>query len=236
MGRSWWHQWRYQTAVLVVAVGTAALRPIKGYNGCFDRDGAIIRQFDKNGRPLPDLEDHVDAGKPVFSQQRNELKNPLSYHTSKYGRYPKYLFHWTKKKDARNMAKVRHILASKKSDGDAFLGEGVYMTAIPGWANQDVVRKNNYGGAMWNKFNRWNSANAYVRVDYAALFEILEMKPKADWQSNFCIRVPMGRLLLTPRIGARISWTPSWDRTKREWRECEEWDWPPPGDWRWEYM
>ena len=230
--------------LLVVAVGTAGaltpsipeLPPIKGYNGCFDRDGALIRQFDKNGRPLPDLEDHVDAGKPVFSQQRNELKNPLSYHTSKYGRYPKYLFHWTKKKDARNMAKVRHILASKKSEGDASLGEGVYMTAIPQWADPDVVRKNNYGGAMWNKFNRWNSANAYVRVDYAALFEILEMKPKADWQSNFCIRVPMGRLLLTPRIGARISWTPTWDPTKREWRECEEWDWPPPGDWRWEYM
>ena len=123
------------------------------------------------------------------------------------------------------MAKVRHILASKKSEGDASLGEGVYMTAIPQWADPDVVRKNNYGGAMWNKFNRWHSANAYVRVDYAALFEILEMKPKADWQSNFCIRVPMGNLRLTPRIGAAISWTPTWDRKEREWRECEYWDW-----------
>ena len=221
--------------MLVVAVGTAgAWKPpiakaVKGYNGCFDKEGALIRQFDKDGAPIRDLEAHVAAGKPVFSQQRNELKNPLSYYQSTpprgYGQYPKYLFHWTTKKDAKLIKKARHILASKKSDGDAFLGEGVYMTAIPQWADPDVVRKNNYGGAMWNKFNRWHSANAYVRVDYAALFEILEMKPKADWQSNFCIRVPMGNLRLTPRIGAAISWTPTWDRKEREWRECEYWDW-----------
>ena len=210
--------------LLVVAVGTAGaltpsipeLPPIKGYNGCFDEDGALIR----------DLEAHVALGKPAFSQLRTELKNPLWYSKNhEYGGRPKYLYHWTKKKDAKNMAKVRHILASKKSEGDASLGEGVYMTAIPQWADPDVVRKNNYGGAMWNKFNRWHSANAYVRVDYAALFEILEMKPKADWQSNFCIRVPMGNLRLTPRIGAAISWTPTWDRKEREWRECEYWDW-----------
>ena len=227
MARSWRrHQWRCQTAVLVVAVGTAALRPIKGYNGCFDKDGALLRQVDKNGRPLPDLFLHVASGQPVFSQQRNELKNPLSYDTSKYGQYPKYLFHWTKKKDARNMAKVRHILASKKSDGDAFLGEGVYMTAIPGWANQDVVRKNNYGGAMWNKFNRWNSANAYIRVDYEPLAERLDIEVKADWQSNFCIRVPRGELYLTRGIGAVACWDMSWDHKNKEWIEHNEYfDW-----------
>ena len=217
--------------LLVVAVGTAGamrpsipkLPPVEGYNGCFDEDGALIR----------DLEAHVDLGKPAFSQLRAELKRPVWYSKNhEYGGRPKYLYHWTKKKDAKNMAKVRHILASKKSDGDAFLGEGVYMTAIPQWADPDVVRKNNYGGAMWNKFNRWNSANAYVRVDYEPLVEILEMKPKADWQSNFCIRVPMGRLLLTPRIGAKISWTPNWDLKKREWIECEEWDWVAEDYWR----
>ena len=26
----------------------------------------------------------------------------------------------------------------------------------------------------------------------------------------------MGKLLLTPRIGAKISWTPTWDRKKKE--------------------
>ena len=217
-------------ALLVIAVGTAGamrpsipqLPPVQGYTGCFDEDGALIR----------DVNAHVDAGKPAFSQMRTELKNPVWYSKNhEYGGRPKYLYHWTKKKDARNMAKVRHILASKKSDGDAFLGEGVYMTAIPGWADPDVVRKNNYGGAMWNKFNRWHSAKAYVRVDYAALFEILEMKPKAGWQSNFCIRVPMGKLLLTSRIGAKISWTPDWDRKKREWRECDEWDWVAEDYW-----
>ena len=211
--------------LLVVAVGTAGamqpsipkLPPVKGYNGCFDEDGALIR----------DLEDHVAAGKPAFSQLRAELKRPLWYSKNhEYGRRPKYLYHWTKKKDARNMAKVRHILASKKSDGDAFLGEGVYMTAIPGWANQDVVRKNNYGGAMWNKFNRWNSANAYIRVDYEPLAERLDIKVKADWQSNFCIRVPKGKLFLSRGIGAVACWDMSWDHKNKEWIEHNEYfDW-----------
>ena len=211
--------------LLVVAVGTAGamqpsipkLPPVKGYNGCFDEDGALIR----------DLEDHVAAGKPAFSQLRAELERPLWYSKNhEYGRRPKYLYHWTKKKDARNMAKVRHILASKKSDGDAFLGEGVYMTAIPGWANQDVVRKNNYGGAMWNKFNRWNSANAYIRVDYEPLAERLDIEVKADWQSNFCIRVPRGELYLTRGIGAVACWDMSWDHKNKEWIEHNEYfDW-----------
>ena len=133
--------------LLVVAVGTAGaltpsipeLPPIKGYNGCFDEDGALIS----------DLKAHVAAGKAVFSQLGTELKSPSWYSENhEYGGRPKYLYHWTKKKDAKNMAKVRHILASKKSEGDASLGEGVYMTAIPQWADPDVVRKNNYGGAM----------------------------------------------------------------------------------------
>ena len=59
------------------------------------------------------------------------------------------------------MKKVRHILASKKSDGDAFLGEGVY-DHIPDWVDPDA-QENNYR-AMWNKFTRWHSANVYVRA------------------------------------------------------------------------
>ena len=220
------HQWRYQTAVLVVAVGTAALRPIKGYNGCFDKDGALLRQVDKNGRPLPDLFLHVASGQPVFSQQRNELKDPLSYDTSKYGQYPKYLFHWTKKKLAKKIAEAGYIEETLASGGDAYLGEGVYMTSIPEWANQDVVRKNNYGGAMWNKFDRWNSANAYVRVDYEPLAERLGIEVKADWQSNFCIRVPKGKLFLNRSIGAVICWDRTWNYKNKEWIEHNEYfDW-----------
>ena len=210
MARSWRrHQWRCQTAVLVVAVGTAALRPIKGYNGCFDKDGALLRQVDKNGRPLPDLFLHVASGQPVFSQQRNELKHPLSYYKSEYGRRPKYLFHWTAKKYAKIIADDECIEQTEASGGDAYFGQGVYMTAIPGWADPEVVRRNNYG-LKGKQFDRWNSANAYVQVDYAAVYESrLNMKIKAGWQSNFCIRVPMGKLLLTPKIGAKISWTPT---------------------------
>ena len=214
-------------ALLVVAVGTAGamqpsipkLPPVDGYNGCFDEDGALIR----------DLEAHVDLGKPAFSQLRAELKRPVWYSKNhEYGGRPKYLYHWTKKKDAKTMAKDRrpHILASKKSDGDAFLGEGVYMTAIPEWADPEVVRKNNYGGAMWKQFDRWHRANAYIRVDYEPLAERLDIKVKADWQSNFCIRVPKGKLFLSRGIGAVICWDMTWDHKKKEWIEHSQFfDW-----------
>ena len=162
--------------LLVVAVGTAGamrpsipqLPPVQGYTGCFDEDGALIR----------DLKAHVAAGKPVLSQLGTELQKPLWYSKNhEYGRRPKYLFHWTSKKDAKLIADAGCILQTEESDGDAYLGKGVYMTAIPGWADPEGVKKNNYGGAMWNKFNKWHKANAYVRVDYEPLVEILEKIP-----------------------------------------------------------
>ena len=212
-------------ALLVVAVGTAGamqpsipkLPPVDGYNGCFDEDGALIR----------DLEAHVALGKPAFSQLRTELKNPLWYSENhEYGRRPKYLFHWTAKKYAKIIADDKCIDLTETSGGDAFLGEGVYMTAIPEWADPEVVRKNNYGGAMWKQFDRWHRANAYIRVDYEPLAERLDIKVKADWQSNFCIRVPKGKLFLSRGIGAVICWDMTWDHKKKEWIEHSQFfDW-----------
>ena len=212
-------------ALLVIAVGTAGamrpsipqLPPVQGYTGCFDEDGALIR----------DLEAHVALGKPAFSQLRTELKNPLWYSENhEYGRRPKYLFHWTAKKYAKIIADDKCIDLTETSGGDAFLGEGVYMTAIPEWADPEVVRKNNYGGAMWKQFDRWHRANAYIRVDYEPLAERLDIKVKADWQSNFCIRVPKGKLFLSRGIGAVICWDMTWDHKKKEWIEHSQFfDW-----------
>ena len=116
--------------LLVVAVGTAGaltpsipeLPPIKGYNGCFDEDGALIS----------DLKAHVAAGKPVLSQLGTELKRPLWYSKNhEYGRRPKYLYHCTKKKAAENIMREGAIKLSDDSNGDARLGDGVYMTTLP---------------------------------------------------------------------------------------------------------
>ena len=85
MHRSWRNRWRAQTVMLVVAVGTAGawkppiVKAVKGYNGCFDKEGALIRQFDKDGAPIRDLEAHVAAGKPVIlpAAQRTEESTQL---------------------------------------------------------------------------------------------------------------------------------------------------------------
>ena len=97
------------------------------------------------------------------------------------------------------------------------------MTAIPvDWADPEVVRANNYG-KVWKRFGYWHKANAFIRVDFEPLCELLDIDLKTDWQSNFCIKVPRGELYLTPTIGAKICW--DWDRDG-----CENVDW----FWDWE--
>ena len=204
--------------LLVVAVGTAGamrpsipkLPPVEGYNGCFDKKGALIR----------DLEAHVDAGKPVFSQLdgKRKLAYPLSYNKTEYGRRPKYLYHCTKKNAAENMVRERVIYESDDSNGDARLGDGVYMTTLPvDWADPKVVAANNYGYKNSRNFENWNKVNAYVRVTFDKLVDQdwVEIIPKIDWQSNFCVPVPQGVLYLTEKIDAEI-WFHSMKRQEGE--------------------
>ena len=203
--------------LLVVAVGTAGaltpsipkLPPVDGYNGCFDEDGALIR----------DLKAHVALGKPAFSQLRTELKNPLWYSkTQEYGRRPKYLYHCTKKNAAENIMREGAIYESDDSNGDARLGDGVYMTTLPvEWADPKVVATNNYGSKNSRKFENWHKQNAYVRVTFDKLVDQdwVDMPYKQDWQSNFCVPVPQGVLYVTKEIDAEI-WFHSMKRQEGE--------------------
>ena len=201
------------SSAMLLAVGVGAMAPptrsisLPGYRGLFDERGALIK----------DIEEHVAAGKPAFSQINNRINNPLKYHTTPYGQYPKHLYHGTTKKAARAIANEKAIDESCESGGDAFLGDGVYMTAIPvDWADPDVVKRNNYG-LMSKQFRYWNKANAFIRVDFEPLFaqDWAEIKYKTDWQSNFCIKVPRGQLYLTKEINAKIAWD----------QDNEYWDW-----------
>ena len=129
--------------LLVVAVGTAGaltpsipeLPPIKGYNGCFDGWSGHQRSQSSRG---------CGQGCVLTARHRTE-ESIMVFKNHEHGGRPKYLHHWTKKKDAKNMAKVRHILASKKSEGDASLGK-VYMTAIPQWATRTGQEKQLWWG------------------------------------------------------------------------------------------
>ena len=140
---------------------------------------------------------------------------------------PKHLYHATTMKAAKQITKDRYIDASCESNGDAFLGDGVYFTAIPvEWADPEVVRKNNFGG-IWKQFKYWNKANAYIRVDFEPLDEMFDIEYKTDWQSSFCIKVPKGKLLLTKKINAVIRW----DHKNDEWDWEAQWQWPDRRHW-----
>jgi len=144
----------------------------------------------------------------------SQLDRPVTMRWSEYaethGRQPNWLYHCTHRTAAEQIAKDRAIYETDDSKpGDAFLGDGVYMTAMPvPWANPDVVKANNWGKKNARKIENWNKVNAYVRVKFEKIWDAywseIVYKDPGDWQSNFCVKTRAGVLYLTKEIDAEI--------------------------------
>ena len=155
----------------------------------------------------PDLREWVK-----FDQNKNVISRPDEYLKTKYGQQPKYLYHCTNRENAREIAKSGVIYESEKSNGgDAFLGDGVYFTAIPAnWADPEVVKANNWG---WQNIAKYRHRdNAFVRINFDALVN-LPWNPEIAFDkkrnANFCVKVPRGDLSVTlPALDAEIWFHP----------------------------
>ena len=197
-------------ALLLLPPGAASLSfQHKGYTGLFNCDGQMVtRQEFKN------YESHE-----LHSQLDHQITMPwIEYMKKGYGQQPKWLYHCTTKGNAEKIAKSRAIYGSDDSNGDARLGDGVYMTAMPAdWATPEVVKANNWGQKNARKFENWHKVNAYVRVRFDALWDAdwVDIVYKEDWQSNFCIQTPRGELYLTKELDAQVWFQPG-DRTTEE--------------------
>ena len=176
------------------------------YTGWFRIDGSMILRRELNAHQSQ--RDFFGESERVWSQIDNEITRPLDYLTnSPYSQQPKFLFHCTTKQSAKKIAESGVIYASEKSNGgDAFLGDGVYFTAIPAdWADPDVVKANNWG---WQNIGKYRHRdNAFVRINFDALVN-LSWEPdivtgKDD--TSFCVKVPRGDLSITlPALEAEI--------------------------------
>ena len=136
-------------ALLTVLPPGAVSLHLPKYTGWFRIDGSMILRRELNAHQSQ--RDFFGESERVWSQIDNEITRPLDYLTnSPYSQQPKFLFHCTTKQSAKKIAESGVIYASEKSNGgDAFLGDGVYFTAIPAdWADPDVVKANNWG---WQK-------------------------------------------------------------------------------------
>jgi hypothetical protein len=165
---------------------------LQGYNGIFDA----------NGRMVKNLRAHMANNRPCYSQLGNELKYPFKYaERSEYAKQPKYLYHYTTKSGARRIVDALEILPSRKENGDAYMGDGVYMTTIPEWADPQVILSNNYGAQGRKHYG--HRADAAVRILFKDLLEVLEadIKYRTDSRSVFCI---LGRRPLQLRHGMDI--------------------------------
>lgn len=89
---------------------------------------ARIYLFTRNGDLIRDLDKYVRSGQPCFSQLQNEVKNPFAYAKTRYGKEPKFVYHYTDNESLRKILKSGEILPSLEQDGDAKMGDGVYMT------------------------------------------------------------------------------------------------------------
>ena len=174
------------------------------YTGCFNGDGGM---YSRQELTDPDLREWVK-----FDQNKNVISRPDEYLKTKYGQQPKYLYHCTKKENARKIAKSGVIYGSKESNGDAYLGDCVYFTALPAdWAESRLVRESNWG--RLSPKNR-NKLNAYVRVSYDGIVNLPwypEIATGKD-DTSFCVEVPRGDLSVKLRALDAEIWFHALDR------------------------
>ena len=183
--------------------GAVSLRLPK-YTGCFDGDGGM---YSRRELTDPELRDWIK-----FDQNKNVISRPDEYLKTKYGQQPKYLYHCTKKENARKIAKSGVIYGSKESNGDAYLGDGVYFTALPAdWAESRLVRESNWG--RLSPKNR-NKLNAYVRVSYDGIVNLPWYPEIATGKNDtsFCVEVPRGDLSVKLRALDAEIWFHALDR------------------------
>ena len=174
------------------------------YTGCFNGDGGM---YSRQELTDPDLREWVK-----FDQNKNVISRPDEYLKTNYGQQPKYLYHCTKKENARKIAESGVIYGSKESNGDAYLGDGVYFTALPAdWAESRLVRESNWG--RLSPKNR-NKLNAYVRVSYDGIVNLPwypEIATGKD-DTSFCVEVPRGDLSVKLRALDAEIWFHALDR------------------------
>ncbi|CAH0371998.1 unnamed protein product [Pelagomonas calceolata] len=198
-------------ALLTVLPPGAVSLHLPKYTGWFRIDGSMILRRELNAHQSQ--RDFFGESERVWSQIDNEITRPLDYLTnSPYSQQPKFLFHCTTKQSAKKIAESGVIYASEKSNGgDAFLGDGVYFTAIPAnWADPEVVKANNWG---WQNIAKYRHRdNAFVRINFDALVN-LPWNPEIAFDkkrnANFCVKVPRGDLSVTlPELDAEIWFHP----------------------------
>ena len=196
-------------ALLTVLSPGAVSLHLPEYTGWFRLDGSMILRGELNAHQSCVHPDFFSDRQRVWSQIDNEITRPLDYLTnSPYSQQPKFLFHCTTKQSAKKIAESGVIYASEKSNGgDAFLGDGVYFTAIPAnWADPEVVKANNWG---WQNIAKYRHRdNAFVRINFDALVN-LPWNPEIAFDkkrnANFCVKVPRGDLSVTlPELDAEI--------------------------------
>ena len=196
---------------LLTALPSGVSLHLPKYTGWFREDGSMILRHELKAHQSQ--RDFFGDRERVWSQIDNEITRPLDYLTnSPYSQQPKFLFHCTTKQSAKKIAESGVIYASEKSNGgDAFLGDGVYFTAIPAnWADPEVVKANNWG---WQNIAKYRHRdNAFVRINFDALVN-LPWNPEIAFDkkrnANFCVKVPRGDLSVTlPELDAEIWFHP----------------------------
>ena len=194
-------------ALLTVLPPGAVSLHLPKYTGWFRIDGSMILRRELNAHQSQ--RDFFGESERVWSQIDNEITRPLDYLTnSPYSQQPKFLFHCTTKENAKKISESGVIYESNKSNGgDAFLGDGVYFTAIPAdWAHPTVVKANNWG---WKNIRKYRHRdNAFVRINFDALVN-LPWNPEIVFDekrnTNFCVQVPRGDLSVKlPELDAEI--------------------------------
>ncbi|KAH3869197.1 hypothetical protein DPMN_032358 [Dreissena polymorpha] len=79
------------------------------------------------------------------------------------------LYHHTDQQSARKILKTKKILRSRGGDGNAFYGEGAYLTSIGPYASPLQVAKNNYDGSSFYYERKLTQTEVIFKLEVKAI-------------------------------------------------------------------
>jgi len=120
--------------------------------------------YTSSGEHIRNYSAYSAAGGRAHSSSGARIHNPTAYQNAieasvrQNTNDPKYLYHYTDSKSARDIESSGVVKASSRGA----MGKGTYLTAKPPRCSSNRLLENNYGGIHASKQSK---VDAYVRVD-----------------------------------------------------------------------
>ena len=148
--------------------------------------------YTSSGTRVRNVQAYSSTGAPTYTRAGKAIGNPVAYAGAIEGRMrqntstPKYLYHYTDRQSAANIAKTKTIRPSKVP-GDCALGKGAYFTSLPPTKTTNEILSNNYGGRPHCSGHQNDRVQASVRIQADAVVHSGGQGQRELGRNVFCV-------------------------------------------------